>query len=48
MIRVALYARYSSDQQREASVEGQLRLCGIVGFSNSAVSCTSLVVRPPR
>ena len=27
MIRVALYARYSSDQQREASIEDQLRLC---------------------
>ncbi len=25
--RVALYARYSSDQQREASIEDQLRLC---------------------
>ena len=29
MIRVALYARYSSDQQREASIEDQLRLCRI-------------------
>jgi len=27
MTRVALYARYSSDQQREASREDQLRLC---------------------
>ena len=27
MSRVALYARYSSDQQREASIEDQLRLC---------------------
>lgn len=27
MTRVALYARYSSDQQRESSVEDQLRLC---------------------
>src|SRR3546814_12022490 len=27
MTRVALYARYSSDNQREASVEDQLRLC---------------------
>lgn len=27
MTRVALYARYSSDQQREASIEDQLRLC---------------------
>ncbi|MEO1603563.1 MAG: recombinase family protein [Pseudomonadota bacterium] len=27
MTRVALYARYSSDRQREASIEDQLRLC---------------------
>ena len=27
MTRIALYARYSSDQQREASIEDQLRLC---------------------
>jgi len=27
MIRVALYARYSSDMQRDASIEDQLRLC---------------------
>jgi len=27
MIRVALYARYSSDLQRDASIEDQLRLC---------------------
>lgn len=27
MIRVAIYARYSSDKQREASIEDQVRLC---------------------
>ena len=27
MIKVALYARYSSDNQRDASIEDQLRLC---------------------
>ena len=27
MIRCALYARYSSDNQRDASIEDQLRLC---------------------
>jgi site-specific DNA recombinase len=26
-MRVALYARYSFDNQREASIEDQLRLC---------------------
>jgi DNA invertase Pin-like site-specific DNA recombinase len=25
--RVAIYARYSSDQQREASIEDQIRIC---------------------
>ena len=29
MTRVALYARYSSDNQREASIEDQLRLCRV-------------------
>ena len=27
MTRVAIYARYSTDQQREASIEDQMRLC---------------------
>src|SRR5262245_10473778 len=27
MTRVAIYARYSSDKQREASIEDQIRLC---------------------
>jgi hypothetical protein len=27
MTRVALYARYSSDNQRDASIEDQLRIC---------------------
>jgi len=27
MIRVAIYARYSSDNQHEASIEDQVRLC---------------------
>lgn len=27
MIRIALYARYSSDQQSAASIEDQLRIC---------------------
>lgn len=26
-MRVAIYARYSSDKQREASIEDQIRLC---------------------
>ena len=44
MTRAALYARYSSDNQREASIEDQFRLCRehaarerwqIVGLSTS-------------
>lgn len=31
MTRVALYARYSSDNQREASIEDQLRICREAG-----------------
>ena len=27
MLSVALYARYSSDNQRDASIQDQLRLC---------------------
>ncbi len=27
MTKVAIYARYSSDKQREASIEDQVRLC---------------------
>ena len=29
MTRVALYARYSSDSQRDASIEDQLKVCRI-------------------
>ena len=53
MSRVALYARYSSDQQREASIEDQLRLCRIYAekqgwvvagtYQDRAVSGASLI-----
>jgi len=53
MTRVALYARYSSDNQREASIEDQLRLCRIhaerqrwhvtASYSDRAVSGASLI-----
>lgn len=53
MIRVALYARYSSDNQRDASIEDQVRLCRIhverqgwhvaESYSDRAVSGASLV-----
>ena len=53
MSRVALYARYSSDQQREASIEDQFRLCRLYAekqgwtivetHQDRAVSGTSLI-----
>lgn len=56
MIRVALYARYSSDNQREASIEDQLRLCrelaarekwAVVGtYADAAISGSSIIRRP--
>ncbi len=56
MTRVALYARYSSDNQREASIEDQLRLCRervlregwqhIETYSDAAISGASLILRP--
>ena len=53
MTRVALYARYSSDQQREASIEDQLRVCRLYAgkqgwtvvdsYQDRAVSGASLI-----
>jgi len=56
MTRAALYARYSSDNQREASIEDQFRLCReragqerweIVGsYEDAAISGSSTILRP--
>ncbi|MBO0130435.1 recombinase family protein [Agrobacterium burrii] len=56
MTRVALYARYSSDNQREASIEDQLRICReqakrdkwkIVGtYQDAGISGASMILRP--
>jgi DNA invertase Pin-like site-specific DNA recombinase len=56
MIRVALYARYSSDHQSESSIEDQFRLCRehagrerwkIAGaYHDAAISGASLILRP--
>lgn len=56
MTKVALYARYSSDNQRDASIEDQLRLCRlhaerqgwtiIDSYSDRAISGASLLLRP--
>ena len=55
-LRAALYARYSSDQQRAASIEDQFRVCReraeregwkIAGaYKDSAVSGNSMILRP--
>jgi DNA invertase Pin-like site-specific DNA recombinase len=41
MFRVALYARYSSDQQREASIEDQLRLSRLYAEKQGWVAAES-------
>lgn len=56
MAAVALYARYSSDQQSTASIEDQLRICReqagreswrVVGtYKDAAISGASLILRP--
>src|SRR5690606_30108206 len=53
MSKVAIYARYSSDQQRDASIEDQVRLCReraeregwqVVGvYTDHAISGASLI-----
>ncbi len=55
-VRCALYARYSSDQQRAASIEDQFRVCrervaregwNVVGaYKDSAISGDSTILRP--
>ena len=55
-LRCALYARYSSDQQRPASIEDQFRVCRehaeregwkMVGtYKDSAISGDSVILRP--
>lgn len=52
-MRVALYARYSSDNQRDASIEDQLRICRtyaeqqgwtiVDSYSDRAISGASLI-----
>ena len=39
-MRAAIYARYSSDLQREASIEDQVRLCreGVVQMSGEVAA----------
>nr|WP_258869609.1 recombinase family protein [Paracoccus thiocyanatus] len=55
-MRVALYARYSSDQQRDASIADQFRMCRLRAekegwtvveeYSDHAISGSSMIQRP--
>ena len=54
--RVALYARYSSDNQRDASIEDQLRICRekaerekwtiVSTYKDAGISGASMILRP--
>ncbi|MBO1329601.1 recombinase family protein, partial [Acetobacter suratthaniensis] len=56
MIRVALYARYSSDNQRAASIDDQFRICRahakrekwkvVDTYHDAAISGASMILRP--
>ena len=56
MTRAVIYARYSSDNQREASIEDQIRLCReraekegwtvVKTYTDHAISGASLLLRP--
>ena len=56
MTRVAIYARYSSDNQREASIEDQFRICRerskrekwkVAGtYKDAGISGASMILRP--
>lgn len=56
MTRVVLYARYSCDNQRDASIENQFHICReqakreqwqIVGtYKDAGISGTSMILRP--
>jgi len=56
MTRVALYARYSSDSQREASIEDQFRVCReqakrdnwkvVAAYKDAGISGASMILRP--
>ncbi|MFD2430919.1 recombinase family protein [Sphingobium scionense] len=56
MMRIALYARYSSDQQSAASIEDQLRVCReratregwhvVSVYEDAAISGASMILRP--
>ena len=56
MTRIAIYARYSSDNQREASIEDQFRICReqakrekwkVIGtYKDAGISGASMILRP--
>jgi DNA invertase Pin-like site-specific DNA recombinase len=56
MTRIALYARYSSDSQREASIQDQFRICRqlaerenwkvVSAYKDAGISGASMILRP--
>lgn len=56
MIRVVIYARYSSDNQRDTSIDDQLRVCReratredwqvVNAYKDASISGSSLILRP--
>jgi site-specific DNA recombinase len=56
MTRIALYARYSSDNQRDASIEDQFRICKeraareswtvVATYKDAGISGASIILRP--
>ena len=41
-MKAVIYARYSSDNQREASIEGQIRECTAFAEKNGSQSCGTI------
>ena len=46
MMKAVIYARYSSDSQREESIEGQLRECNEYAERNGMTVLTATLTAP--
>lgn len=45
-MKVALYARYSSDNQRDASITDQLRMCRLRAERKAGPSSRNILITP--
>ena len=45
-MKAVIYARYSSDSQREESIEGQMRECTAFAKKNGITICTITLTAP--